>query len=100
MEDIERTQSNFILISYFILVFCAHFTWFLMNFALGFFTAASCQIYFDGRRHRRLNEEEQQHNLVHRQGFLDSLRHKVEDMGMIEPDSVCCICYNNYMPND
>ena len=57
-EHMEKTQSPFILVCYFILVFAAHFTWFIMNFALGFFTAAFCQIYFEQRRNRQLNEME------------------------------------------
>ena len=46
-ERDQKMQSGFIMICFFVLVFAAHFTWFIMNFALGFFTAAFCQIYFE-----------------------------------------------------
>lgn len=57
-EELEApTQSNFILIAFVPLLFCANFSWFLMNFSLGFFGASFVAIMFNDRRYRRRNQE-------------------------------------------
>ena len=74
-KEVEApTQSHFILIAYFLLLWCANFSWFLMNFVFGIFTAGALNDCMRRRRNRRLTQEERERNQENRRTFLDSIK--------------------------
>ena len=54
----EPTQSPYIMICFFILIFCTNMCWILMNFLLGFTIAALINDRLRARRVRRMTDEE------------------------------------------
>lgn len=73
-------QSNFIVISFWVLLWFANFSWFIMNFFLGVVTAAALNDCMSRRRRRYLTEQERQRNAEQRKSFLDSLKDQVDNL--------------------
>ena len=75
IAEIEApAESGFILIAYFLLLWCANFSWFVMNFFVGILSAGAFTDCMRRRRHRRLSQEERSHNTETRRTFLDGLK--------------------------
>ena len=56
-EELDKpTQSAFIVVFYFFLVWCCNFSWILMNFWLGFISAAIVTTIYEGRRNDMTEE--------------------------------------------
>ena len=92
-------QSNFILVSYYVLVWFVYFTWVFMSFIYGLIGGAVIADCFRHRRLRRLSQEERELNARSRQTYLNTLKVEVENQ-FIQPDSTCCICHCNYKQDD